>query len=618
MMDTPLDFFWCECCHHLLWDPVSLPCGYSLCRPCFLTQPFQKHEHPGRAISNLDSEPIPFRISPIFCDAPASAPSFSSPNSSSQSNNNSNTASPPTAFIQESNPYSTTYTCPVQSCQKVHVFRNEKPNIVLTKIIENLFPSESLSYHHLRKALHKLESLSRDLGIQVDWIHSFDTVISIFGLPSDTVMIDDKRMVLELIDSAIEKSAHLLKPRQYRAALLWSLGQFDDAIKEARLLQSLDAKDETFSKMKAFPSAQLLSGNEFTDEGLEKLEPLTWDDSKMRSISASDLDCQVCLTTLHEPITTPCGHTWCKSCLLTSIDHSHHCPLCRTLLPDYGYFSQRPVNRALAAFLMKTYTLYYLNKSLQQPLLSRCKDQYHRKVIERIPIFVCSLAFPGSMYGFHLFEPRYRVLIKRCMDTQRRFGICLPTRLRADPSSGVEFINSYADFGTMVHIRHCEPVANGDLAETVEGALPRFVIDTVGVHRFKVLNRYNDPAGYHLADVERFDDIEPDDLISEDSTRMSWNPNKIARLHRKLVEFCTSFNQSLHPAARCALEREFGPPPQCVSLLTYWLTQFFPIGVEEKFEMLKLDRIELRLEKLFSWIDQESLMKGDGSCPTTA
>lgn len=36
---------------------------------------------------------------------------------------------------------------------------------------------------------------------------------------------------------------------------------------------------------------------------------------------SDDLDCTLCLKLLHQPITTPCGHSFCRGCLLQALDH---------------------------------------------------------------------------------------------------------------------------------------------------------------------------------------------------------------------------------------------------------------------------------------------------------
>lgn len=42
-----------------------------------------------------------------------------------------------------------------------------------------------------------------------------------------------------------------------------------------------------------------------------------------------------------------------------------------------------------------------------------------------IPIFVCTVAYPGVPCPLHIFEPRYRLMMRRCMETgTKKFGMC--------------------------------------------------------------------------------------------------------------------------------------------------------------------------------------------------
>uniref|UniRef100_A0A3B4BCA1 RING-type domain-containing protein n=1 Tax=Periophthalmus magnuspinnatus TaxID=409849 RepID=A0A3B4BCA1_9GOBI len=34
------------------------------------------------------------------------------------------------------------------------------------------------------------------------------------------------------------------------------------------------------------------------------------------------------------PVTTPCGHTFCKNCMERSLDHNLRCPLCKQPLQE--------------------------------------------------------------------------------------------------------------------------------------------------------------------------------------------------------------------------------------------------------------------------------------------
>ena len=42
---------------------------------------------------------------------------------------------------------------------------------------------------------------------------------------------------------------------------------------------------------------------------------------------SDDFDCTLCLKLLYEPITTPCGHSFCRSCLFQTMDRSEYLQL---------------------------------------------------------------------------------------------------------------------------------------------------------------------------------------------------------------------------------------------------------------------------------------------------
>ena len=45
--------------------------------------------------------------------------------------------------------------------------------------------------------------------------------------------------------------------------------------------------------------------------------------------------------------------------------------------------------------------------------------------IIEIPIFVCVLALPNCVCPLHVFEPRYRLMMRRTVETEsRNFGMC--------------------------------------------------------------------------------------------------------------------------------------------------------------------------------------------------
>ena len=49
----------------------------------------------------------------------------------------------------------------------------------------------------------------------------------------------------------------------------------------------------------------------------------------------SELECNMCFKLIYDPVTTPCGHSLCQSCLRRCLDHRFECPCCRTNLQTY-------------------------------------------------------------------------------------------------------------------------------------------------------------------------------------------------------------------------------------------------------------------------------------------
>ena len=44
----------------------------------------------------------------------------------------------------------------------------------------------------------------------------------------------------------------------------------------------------------------------------------------------------------------------------------------------------------------------------------------------QIPVFVCTMSFPSVPCPLHVFEPRYRLMIRRVMENgTRQFGMCV-------------------------------------------------------------------------------------------------------------------------------------------------------------------------------------------------
>ena len=119
--------------------------------------------------------------------------------------------------------------------------------------------------------------------------------------------------------------------------------------------------------------------------------------------------------------------------------------------------------------------------------------------ILRVPIFPLpgAILFPRSQLPLHIFEPRYREMVRDAIDGAGRIGMIQPVRLDDDnqaPLYGVGCI------GEIVSI---EELDDG-----------RFNIVLLGTERFRYIQDVSGDASYRCAevDIQAFDDAEPDAL----------------------------------------------------------------------------------------------------------
>ncbi|XP_041846136.1 LON peptidase N-terminal domain and RING finger protein 1 [Melanotaenia boesemani] len=201
-------------------------------------------------------------------------------------------------------------------------------------------------------------------------------------------------------------------------------------------------------------------------------------------LTVSDFECPLCIRLFFEPITTPCGHTFCKNCIERSLDHNLRCPLCKHPLQEY--LRNRKYN--LTILLQDVMSRLFPSQLAERKQVHDAEMAELSNLTKDIPIFVCTVAYPGVPCPLHIFEPRYRLMMRRCMETgTKKFGMC-----------SYEHGKGFADYGCMLEILSLELLPDG-----------RSYVETVGGRRFRVLKR-GQRDGYHTADIEYLEDIKVD------------------------------------------------------------------------------------------------------------
>ncbi|KAJ3722940.1 PUA-like domain-containing protein [Lentinula raphanica] len=375
----------------------------------------------------------------------------------------------------------------------------------------------------------------------------------------------------------------------------------------------------------------------------------------------TELTCEICLSLMYAPVTTPCQHTFCSRCLHRSLDHSEVCPICRQQLPGFAYFQNHPLNDLMLRIILQACPSAYEDRGIA------IEAEEHNARLNT-PIFVCNLSFPGMPILLHFFEPKYRLMLRRCLDSPwPSFGMIMSSSASSSSTSSSTLSPSdQIEYGTMLEIRSVQTLPDG-----------RSMVETLGVWRFRILER-GLMDGYVVGRIERIDDI-PDDedvdgfeglnlpvevsrpstlqlltsrlasitsSISSDtppnsSSSFSSSSNIISDSHESypssssqvssvvlpppqpplplttlhLVEHCTSFLSQLHTATTPwvgqRLSYTHGPPPPSdpsdpafdAATFSFYVGMILPIDEWEKAKLLPVRSVRMRLKMCVWWIE---------------
>ncbi|XP_064338881.1 LON peptidase N-terminal domain and RING finger protein 3 isoform X3 [Camelus dromedarius] len=272
----------------------------------------------------------------------------------------------------------------------------------------------------------------------------------------------------------------------------------------------------------------------------------------LASFDASDLECSLCMRLFYEPVTTPCGHTFCLKCLERCLDHNAKCPLCKDGLSQCLASRKYSKNVIMEELIAK-----FLPEELKERRrLYEEEMEELSNLNKNVPIFVCTMAYPTVPCPLHIFEPCYRLMIRRCIETgTRQFGMCLGDPVkghclwcncsyrpwdRQEGRSPSRHNMRFAEYGCILEIRNVQFFADG-----------RSVVDSIGKRRFKVLHQ-GQRDGYNTADIEY---IEDQKVQGEDCA-------ELMGLHNCVYEQASSWFHSLKSSLKNRILNHFGPMPE--------------------------------------------------------
>lgn len=187
--------------------------------------------------------------------------------------------------------------------------------------------------------------------------------------------------------------------------------------------------------------------------------------------------------------------------------------------------------------------------------------------------------FPGMPLPLHIFEPRYRLMIQRCLNEDGVFGVALPM-----PETQQFPHILPVGVGTSAHITQVFPLPEG-----------RFNLQTSGQQRFLIRN-VQIVDDYPVAEIDWIDDF----------------PTKqnLDALVDHVNDMAQKYFQGL--AAESGLDLSGQDPiklPDDPYKLSMWVAAALPMQAFEKQPLLELTSTSSRLEYLLRYLQREDLIR---------
>ncbi len=191
--------------------------------------------------------------------------------------------------------------------------------------------------------------------------------------------------------------------------------------------------------------------------------------------------------------------------------------------------------------------------------------------VKRIPLFPLPIAlFPNAMLPLHIFEERYKAMLRDCMMGEKIFGVTFTTGREGFPPP-------VGRVGCVAFVLATVPLDEG-----------RMNILTTGVRRFKVLEYFEEQL-YLEGEVEFFDD----DPSPEDLTGLA---EQVTDLFNRTVKSIRLFNRDdMNREEEDNFPDELPDDPQALSFVVAASLQ---LSDEQKIQFLEMTSTKRRLEKL--------------------
>ncbi|MFY9554562.1 MAG: LON peptidase substrate-binding domain-containing protein [Blastocatellia bacterium] len=193
--------------------------------------------------------------------------------------------------------------------------------------------------------------------------------------------------------------------------------------------------------------------------------------------------------------------------------------------------------------------------------------------IEELAVFPLStVLFPGAILPLHIFEDRYKQLMKFALDNDGLFGLSY----RRDAAISRETLPEIGSVGCVAKINVVIPLEEG-----------RMNIISTGLIRYKII-AFQQSIPFPVARIESVsDDLEP-------GADLNRTFDDIADVCRRFLEAAQALDEANAPA-----QQDLPEDPEAFSLL---VSSALPIENEAKQNLLEMTSTKLRLTRLRQYV----------------
>jgi Lon protease-like protein len=202
----------------------------------------------------------------------------------------------------------------------------------------------------------------------------------------------------------------------------------------------------------------------------------------------------------------------------------------------------------------------------------------------RVPVFPLAgaLLFPRSRLPLHIFEPRYREMVRDAMKGDRLIAMIQPRDANDPPG--------LFDVGCLGHIADCEPLEDG-----------RFNIELEGVGRFRVAREAQVETSYRQVEVDRGAFVDAED---EEPLALAQR----AELEQEARRYADALGYGVNWEAVSRLDDE---------ALVNGIAQIAPLDVGSKQALLEAEGLPDRADLLVQFMQFQRMLPGGADGPET-